>query len=261
MIIPNCKLPHSDKFKDFPLIPVLGVGTIWMGRRWPTNNEYYKQPTLEEINAHLDLAYESGIRMFDTAAAYGHSEEKLGGWLRNEKGRSDKLFIATKWGENFDIKTTTSITDHSLENLRLSFHRSLKCLSKIDLLYVHKANETVLSDTAIINEMNSYIKEGKTGYLGASVSDTITLEHVVNSNNLWFHFLQTSADVLLDRPDLIEKVYNAGVAIVINSPIRKSTTNKSPKECYSQIVQNPLASFVLTGTRTHLRETIDYFMV
>lgn len=82
MNVSNRKLPQVDKFKKFPSMPVLGLGTIWIGRRWPVDYKNYQSPSQEEIFSHLDLAYGSGIRMFDTAAAYGYSEEMIGKWFK-----------------------------------------------------------------------------------------------------------------------------------------------------------------------------------
>jgi len=84
-----------------------------MGRRWPPGDPSYVTPEMPEIEAYLDTVFarmgnEDGVVMLDTAAAYGFSEERLGQYLRARPDRHAKAFIATKWGEEFDVVTGTS---------------------------------------------------------------------------------------------------------------------------------------------------------
>ncbi|MFH1652608.1 MAG: hypothetical protein ABIE74_00975 [Pseudomonadota bacterium] len=48
------------------------------------------------------------------------------------------------------------------------------------------------------------------------------------------------------------------MAVVVNSPIRKLPAGASPKEAYVDLIENPYISFILTGTRNHLAETLNY---
>jgi len=250
--------PNHDKFKELSL-PILGLGTIWMGRRWPANNKEYNIPTQDEISSFLTYAYESDIRMFDTAAAYGLSEEVIGNYFKQNPEIINNVFIATKWGENFDLKTEVSTTDHSISNMEASFSNSLSKLPKIDLLYIHKANEKTLQNTEVRDKMLSYIKSNKIKFAGASISDADELEIVFNKDLLWFDFLQTSAAVLWERPELIKDIFNRGIAIIINSPIRKLSEGITPIEAYLNLANNQNITSILTGTRNHLEETIRYF--
>jgi len=254
MTIPTCKLPNLDRFKVLRSVPTLGIGTIWMGRRWPTNNIDYQKPTADEIHSFLNHAYDNGLRMFDTAAAYGDSERVLGEWFDANPQNAENSFIATKWGENFDLTAETFSIDHSANQLSKSLERSLSYLPKIDLLYIHHANEDVLSDGHAQQTMKAATK-----FTGASISSISILEKVVEKGLLWTDFLQTKASVARERPDLIERVYNNGTAVVVNAPVRKLPSGTTPKASYSHLVRHPHVSFMLTGTRTHLEETLGYF--
>jgi aryl-alcohol dehydrogenase-like predicted oxidoreductase len=72
----------------------------------------------------ISLALESGINHFDTAAAYGDSEIKLGRWM--DRIRND-IFLATKTGERTKDEAAASIR-RSLERLRTD---------RVDLIQIH----------------------------------------------------------------------------------------------------------------------------
>lgn len=256
--LPMAKFPTDQKF-SYLQMPILGLGTIWMGRRWPENNKNYQKPSNDEVGKYLSVAYEAGIRMFDTAAAYGLSEEVLGSYFKLNDGLVPEIFIATKWGEDFDLTLEKSKVDQSVSNLLSSFKRSQEYLPKIDLLYIHKADSEVLSGLAIKEGMLSLVGEKKIRFVGASISDVSALEKVVEKDVLWVDFLQTSAPTIRSRPDLIEQVFNKGIAVVVNSPIRKMPEGMTPRESFLELANNPHVSVVLTGSRTHLEDTIEFF--
>lgn len=246
-------------FAFFPL----GLGTIWFGRQWPPDNPEYSYPSSTEIHEHLALAYETmgnndGVVMVDTAAAYGDGESRIGNFLRDNPKYASLSFIATKWGEDFDAKQGVSSVDHSLANLHSSFERSLRRLGRVDLLYLHKSTSSVLHDKSVIDAMVLMRKQGSVQLLGASISDASVLEAAVREKLLdQFDVIQTPAPILFDRLDLITVLYEAGKAIVINSPIRKSG-QKDPMLCYAELLKMSQVSMILTGTRTHLKDTIGY---
>lgn len=244
----------------------LGLGTIWFGRQWPPDQAEYQRPTSKEINEHLMLAYKTmgskdGVVLIDTAAAYGDGESRIGDFLRENPARLAKSFIATKWGEDFDSVTGVSTVDHSVDNLHHSFERSLQHLGRVDLLYLHKSAPSVLRDRAVTEAMVLIKKSGKVQFLGASISDESVLELAVGEKLIdSFDAIQIPAPIFLNQLDLINILYEAGKAIVINSPIRKSD-KKDPKVCYAELLRMPQVSMILTGTRTHLAETVRYVHV
>ena len=72
----------------------------------------------------IALALESGINHFDTAAAYGDSEVKLGRWMDRIR---DDIFLATKTGDREKAAAAASIR-RSLERLRTD---------RVDLIQIH----------------------------------------------------------------------------------------------------------------------------
>ena len=80
--------------------------------------------TLKEALEFLRYARELGVSFFDTAPAYGYSEERLGRFLQGmPDSERRRIFVATKCGEEYDVNTETGYTDHSPENLRRSIER------------------------------------------------------------------------------------------------------------------------------------------
>ena len=72
----------------------LVLGTVQFGMNYGIANTH-GMPSDEEVADILSLAYNSGIRILDTAAAYGESEQRLGRILKR-LGLSDKMLIVSK---------------------------------------------------------------------------------------------------------------------------------------------------------------------
>lgn len=245
--------------KELRTLSKMGLGTIWFGRQWPMDFKEYKYPSEIEIENAMMTAIQGGIRMFDTAAAYGFSEEKLGNFLKKHPQILKSCFIATKWGEEFNINQNTSTYNHSLDHLNFSLKRSLERLPVIHLLYIHKATKKVLIDSHVKSLMEKYKTEGFIKYTGASISDEKTLEEGLNRNYIWTDFVQVGSWLARKRMDLIRELFSRNICVVTNSPYRKSDNNLSPQEAYNELIYNPYISFILSGTRNHISETINYF--
>jgi aryl-alcohol dehydrogenase-like predicted oxidoreductase len=78
----------------------------------------------DEADASIGLALEAGINHFDTAAAYGDSELRLGPWMPRIR---DRIFLATKTGDRTAAGAYDSIR-RSIERLRVD---------RLDLIQVH----------------------------------------------------------------------------------------------------------------------------
>jgi aryl-alcohol dehydrogenase-like predicted oxidoreductase len=242
----------------------LGLGTIWFGRPWPMDNKNYRFPEDKEI---LDFLYKAfnnmgnaqGVVMIDTAAAYGHSEEKIGLLLKGNAVFYTKAFIATKWGEEFDLASGISVIDHSPGHLRASVARSHVRLGKIDLLYIHGTTVEVLSDQVVMAAMRKMKQDQYAGikYIGASISREDVLEYAAKKLSLGLDAIQLPAWLLQKRTDLIDILYTNGVAVVLNSVVRDNRS-ADPRGRYNDFLNNDKVSMVLTGTRNHLDETIGY---
>jgi len=80
--------------------------------------------TQDVADRSIQLALDSGINHFDTAADYGDSELRLGAWMPRIR---DRIFLATKTGDPTAIEAYDSIR-RSLERLRVA---------RVDLIQLH----------------------------------------------------------------------------------------------------------------------------
>ncbi len=85
------------------------LGTVQFGMPYGIANQI-GQPGYRDIVAIIDLATSGGVNCFDTAAAYGQSEEILGRALK-ELGLADKVTVVTK---------VRALTAEELSNPRLA---------------------------------------------------------------------------------------------------------------------------------------------
>jgi len=262
-MLPPINKNTNGSANAFPKLPAghkLGVGTIWMGRPWPMDNQNYFSPNEAEVNAFLLTAYQAGIKHFDTAAAYGMAEQRLGQFLNQhpEVVEDREVQIATKWGEEWTPEAG-SIMDNSLANCRASFARSLNCLPRIDVLYFHKPTVEALGNNEIRSVIEWWQGIGLIKYSGVSVSNPDLLSQLWDAKLLWPDWLQISSRVIWNNEPLVKDIAESGKRIVVNAPVRAMPEGKTAKEAYQELAAKPYVSTVLTGTRYHLLETIGYF--
>jgi len=117
----------------------------------------------------LHEAIDVGVQHFDTAEIYGLTENEslLGDALL---GRRDKVFIATKWGPQFDPATGRRLgVDGSAQNCRRSIEGSLRRLrtDHIDLYYLHRVDPKRPIEESV-GAMAELVKEGKIRAIGLS---------------------------------------------------------------------------------------------
>lgn len=224
------------------------------------NNPSYTLPKDEEVNAYLLTAYKAGIRLFDTAAAYGLAEQRLQQFFKQHREiKLDReVQIATKWGEEWSPETG-SVSDNSPANCGASFSRSLKCLPRVDVLYFHKPTAEVLGSKVIRGVMQWWQKTGLLKQVGVSVSNPDLLSQLWGAKLLWPDWLQISSRIIWNNEPLVKEIAEAGKNIVVNAPVRGMPEGKTAKEAYQELAAKPYVSVVLTGTRYHLLETIGYF--
>jgi len=139
---------HWDRHKNGGLsFTEIGFGTAPLGN-------LYKSISDEDAQATLNLAWDSGLRYFDTAPLYGLglSETRLNKFLRGKP--RDEYILSTKvgrlmrpcnpqdrtgLGKWFDVPQRQEHYDYSYDGIMRSFEFSFERLgvSRIDILYVH----------------------------------------------------------------------------------------------------------------------------
>jgi aryl-alcohol dehydrogenase-like predicted oxidoreductase len=225
----------------------LGLGLLSNGRPWGHRRE--SPPTESDALALLEQAVSLGIRVFDTAPAYGASEAILGRFLR----RNYRAFVATKMGERWDAASGASTVDHRYESLKRSIDRSLELLGRIDLLQVHKATAENLHSADVARAVE-YARGCGIAQFGASVADLAAAEAA--SKTGWCSHLQfpfSRANTAL--APIFPLARQSGMKLVINRPLAMGQI-PAASEAFGFIRSQDFSGVVLTGTKSiaHLIE-------
>ncbi|MFE7497562.1 aldo/keto reductase [Streptomyces albidoflavus] len=123
----------------------------------------------QESHALLDLAYEAGINVVDTANKYGRgtSETHIGNWLAKAGERRDRMVIATKvFGVMTDWPNDSRL---SARHIRHAVEQSLRRLrtDHIDLYQLHHVDRNTPWEE-IWQAMDQLVAQGKILYVGTS---------------------------------------------------------------------------------------------
>ena len=127
---------------------IIGLGTAAIGRPHYINirQETTAAFDLEKFKANgiavLEMAYNQGVRYFDTAPNYGIAEALVLDWAKSKADNT--IEIATKWGytytANFDINAPIhEVKEHSLSNLNRQWEFSKGLLPNLSTYQIHSA--------------------------------------------------------------------------------------------------------------------------
>jgi aryl-alcohol dehydrogenase-like predicted oxidoreductase len=211
-----------------------------------------------ETTSLVHEAVSLGIRFFDTAPAYGASEEKLG---RALKPLQAEVVVATKFGEHWKGDGSTFV-DHSANAILASLARSLELLGKVHLVQVHKCSREVLQNESVMHAVAVLKKLGVA--VGASVGDPETLEAALEAGV--FDSLQFSLSTKDRRfVPMVSDVVGEGLLPIINRPYAMGdleiASHQERCRAFEFIGKNVPRAVILTGTASpnHLRENAAAF--
>ena len=146
-------------------VSALAYGTVTFGG---TTGFFKAMGTteLEEARRLIDICFEAGVNLFDTANGYaeGRSEEVLG---RALEGRRDKALISTKSG--FPTGTGPNDEGSSRYHLRRALEDSLRRLGTdyIDIYHLH-GFDALTPIEEVLETLNNFVREGKVRYIACS---------------------------------------------------------------------------------------------
>lgn len=120
----------------------------------------FGQVTQDEADASMDAALAAGVNHVDTAASYGHAEERIGSWIRRH---GKPFFLATKTGERQ--------AGPAYDEIRRSLDRL--AVSQVDLLQLHNLVEpegwqTALGPGGALEAALRAKEEGLTRFIGVT---------------------------------------------------------------------------------------------
>lgn len=171
----------------------------------------------ESIKA-IHAALDCGIRVFDTAAAYGagHSERLLGEGLK----RHPDALVITKIGIAID-EEKKMLTGSEVEPATVlpAINRSLARLQRdsIDLLMLHQNDLPVAQADALFDEMDKARQQGKICAYGWSTDFTASADAVGGRDGLVA--IEHAMHVLMDAPQMQSIVRRDNLHALIRSPL------------------------------------------
>jgi D-threo-aldose 1-dehydrogenase len=167
-------------------LPTLGFGGAPLGNLFDPIDERIARDT-------VDAAWESGIRLFDTAPLYGSglSEQRLGDALRDRP--RDEYVLSTKVGRLLhpgadldslfrDTPAFRPVFDFSRDGVLRSLESSLDRLGvdRIDIVHVHDPDDHL--DQAIAESIPALAElrdQGVIGAVGCGMNSTVPLTRIV----------------------------------------------------------------------------------
>lgn len=169
----------------------LGLGTVQFGLDYGISNAGGKTPP-DEVTRILDVAMQHKVRIIDTAALYGTSEQALGAGLPV----SHAFDIVTKTPQFATKKITTDM----VSRLEEVFNQSLRNLNSNSIygLLVHNADHLLAEGGQLLLEKMQELKQQKLlRKFGVSVYTTRQIDSILKKFNI--DLIQLPVNVLDQR--------------------------------------------------------------
>lgn len=208
----------------------LSLGTVALGMAYGLSSgsaDGALPPSDSESVALIHHAIAQGVNFFDTARAYGRSEELLGKALR---GRRQSVLVATKVSCLAEDGAILPRLDMA-EQMTRSLHTSLRLLGTdyVDLLLLHSASADVLENSDAIALLKQFKAQGKARAIGASTYGTAAprsaIAQEIDALQVAFNILdQRLADALFPYAEA------TGTGIIVRSVFLKGVL--SPRADY-----------------------------
>jgi aryl-alcohol dehydrogenase-like predicted oxidoreductase len=145
------------------------LGTVQFGLKYGINNTIRK-PKKEEVLSLLKVAYNSGIRILDTAEAYGNAHQLIGNY--HKKQDNFKFKIITKFPHQ--IK-------HNLIKSKVLEYIDLMNINTLDVMMFHSF-DSFQSNYNSLDTLNELKSEGLIKNIGVSVYTNDQLKSLLNED-------------------------------------------------------------------------------
>ena len=235
-------------------VSVLGLGTVKIGRneqvKYP--NEF-KIPDDKQVQALFEQAQSAGINFFDTAPAYGNSEQRIGKLLPN---RHDCV-IMTKVGEIFE--NGESKFDFSAAHTRASVEQSLRQLRRdmIDVVLVHSDGNDmdIIQHEGVFDTLEKLKQQGLVRAFGMSTKTVEGGLWVVDHCDVVMATFNLETDA--DRP-VIERAHQKNKGVVVKKGLQSGHA-QNVDSAFDYVLSQPGVSSMIVGTINpeHLRSNAE----
>lgn len=161
---PSNSRSFKETVQDFWLQGAVAPVRYGMGCAWLGTGDHYTSNLESDLFA-LATAYRMGVRYFDTAVAYAHSEWVLGEFVVTVPRQS--IFLATK----FNLPPGNN-PGKAAEHAQGSLEESLRRLKTdyLDLFQVHDFEnlDCVLAEGGVLDTLLEARRQGMTRYIGVA---------------------------------------------------------------------------------------------
>lgn len=199
----------------------LVLGTAQLGMNYGISNRTGK-PDLKTAEMIVKTAWEAGVCEFDTAQAYGQSEQVLGRCLKNI-GITNKAKIISKFDPNIDHLDRAALSS--------ALTRSLHDL-EIQSLYglmLHKEDMLDLWATGLESSLMGMVDSGQVGHVGVSVYSPERTIQALNIESISMVQLPTNImDRRFERAEVFDLAEDRGKTIYIRSIFLQGLLLMSP---------------------------------
>lgn len=145
------------------------LGTVQFGLKYGINNTIGKLKK-EEVLSLMKVAYNSGIRILDTAEAYGNAHQLIGDF--HNKNDNLKFKIITKFPHKIKL---------SLIGTKIIEYLDLLHVKTLDVIMFHSF-ESFQSNYKALNSLNELKSNGLINNVGVSVYTNAQLESLLNED-------------------------------------------------------------------------------
>ena len=186
------------------------LGTAQLGMPYGIANRT-GQPNLRVATAIVRSAWDHGIREYDTAQAYGQSEEILGRALR-EAVVGDEVKVITKLDPLLDLNDSAKIMTSVRKSLSLLGIRSLYCLM------LHREEHLELWSQGLKQILQGFVRKGLTENLGVSVYSPKMAVLALNTDGI--DMIQIPSNILdrrFEKAGVFQLAGNNGKRIYVRS--------------------------------------------
>ncbi len=252
------------------LLNKLALGTVQFGLDYGINNPVGK-PSREKSLAMIDFAYEKGVRIFDTANAYGEAEEILGEFTKS-RGLAGKIKIITKLNADITGEPPDKIEKIITKNLA----ESLKRLGSeyVDGYLLH--NPEHVREDKIVNILHGFKKQGLVRNIGVSIYEEADAIHAAKIKEI--DYIQVPYNIFdqrLDKTDFFKLAKRNGKTVFARStylqglffmPEEKIPQALAAAKIYLSKLDKIIGKYDLTRQQAALRfslsnESIDYVVL